>query len=87
MRSLIVLAAFATAMCSGITSSHAFGDARWCEVKNLGSDVVWNCQYSTVEECTPHVIAGDRSFCNLNPYWRDIATPAASSRKHQKPQG
>jgi hypothetical protein len=32
-------------------------------VKNFGSDVVWDCEYRSVEECTPHVIAGDRSFC------------------------
>jgi hypothetical protein len=31
-------------------------------------DVYWDCQYRTVEECVPNVIAGNRGFCNLNPY-------------------
>jgi hypothetical protein len=51
-------------------------------VKNFGSDVVWDCQYRTVEECVPHVIAGDRSFCNLNP-WPAMPAPRADHHKRQ----
>ena len=84
MRAMIAAAAFATAMGFNIPASYAFGDAPWCAVKNFGSDVVWDCQYRTVEDCVPHVIAGDRSFCNLNP-WPGPATPAprADRRKRQ----
>ena len=88
MRAMIAAAAFVAAFVTAtgfdIPSAYAFGDAPWCAVKNFGSDVVWDCEYRTVEECVPHVIAGDRSFCNLNP-WPGPATPAprADRRKRQ----
>jgi hypothetical protein len=87
MRSMIAVAACAAAIGFSTTSGHAFGDARWCEVKNLGSDVVWDCEYRTVGDCASHVIAGERSFCNINPYSYDNATPAIAPRKHRKSQG
>jgi hypothetical protein len=59
MRAMIAAAAFVAAMGFNIPAGYAFGDAPWCAVKNFGSDVVWDCQYRTVEECVPHVIAGD----------------------------
>jgi hypothetical protein len=86
MRAMIAaaafVAAFVTAMGFNIPSSYAFGDAPWCAVKNFGSDVVWDCEYRTVEECVPHVIAGDRSFCNLNPS-PGAATPRMDRLKRQ----
>ena len=84
MRALIAAAAFVAAMGFDIPSGYASVDAPWCAVKNFGGDVVWDCEYRTVEECVPHVIAGDRSFCNLNP-WPGPATPAprADRRKRQ----
>jgi hypothetical protein len=88
MRTMIAAAAFVAAIVAAlgcnIPAAYAFGDAPWCAVKNFGSDVVWDCEYRTVEECVPHVIAGDRSFCNLNP-WPGPATPAprADRRKRQ----
>jgi hypothetical protein len=62
------IAALAAATWFGTSSSHAYGDAPWCAVKTLQGDVYWNCQYRTVEECVPNVIAGDRGFCALNPW-------------------
>jgi len=82
MRAMIAAAAFVAATGFNIPAGYAFGDAPWCAVKNFGSDVVWDCQYRTVEECVPHVIAGDRSFCNLNP-WPAPPAPRADRRKHQ----
>jgi hypothetical protein len=32
-------------------------------------DVHWDCQYNTVEACVPNVLAGNRGFCELNPYY------------------
>jgi hypothetical protein len=40
----------------------------WCAVKTLSGDVYWNCQYRTIGECVPNVVAGDRGFCALNPW-------------------
>ncbi len=87
MRAMIAAAAFVAvivaALGCNIPAASAFGDAPWCAVKNFGSDVVWDCEYRTVEECVPHVIAGDRSFCNLNP-WPGPATPAPRAVRHKR---
>ena len=62
------IAALAAATWFGISFSRAYGDAPWCAVKTLSGDVYWNCQYRTVGECVPNVVAGDRGFCALNPW-------------------
>ena len=61
------IATLAMATGFGSSSSRAYGDAPWCSVINLQGDVYWNCQYRTVEECAPNVVAGNRGFCALNP--------------------
>ena len=67
-----ILAKFVIASAAGaaavsafdVPASFAFGNAPWCAVVNLGmGDVYWDCQYRTVEECVPNVIAGNRGFC------------------------
>jgi hypothetical protein len=61
-------AAFVAATCLEAPASYAFGDAPWCAVIELGSgEAYWDCQYRTVEQCVPNVIAGNRGFCSLNP--------------------
>jgi hypothetical protein len=39
--------------------------------------MVWYCYYKTVEECVPNVLAGNRGFCNVNPYWTASQAPNA----------
>ena len=29
----------------------------------------WDCEYGSIETCRPNVIAGNRGFCQLNPYY------------------
>ncbi|HYA05104.1 MAG TPA: hypothetical protein VEF90_04380 [Xanthobacteraceae bacterium] len=67
-------------------SGRAFGDAPWCAVIEIGDgDVYWDCQYRTVEECAPNVVAGNRGFCNLNPYGPPAAARTAVARpRHSK---
>ena len=68
----------------GASAGYAYGDAPWCAVISLGKgDVYWDCQYRTVEECGPNVIAGNRGFCNLNP-WPGPAAAAAPLKRHSK---
>jgi hypothetical protein len=44
--------------------------APWCAVISMGDgDMQWDCEYRTIEECRPNVLAGNRGWCNLNPYW------------------
>lgn len=69
IRLTMASAAFAAVIGVDMPAGHAFGDAPWCAVIEVGNgEVYWDCQYRTVEECVPNVIAGNRGFCNVNPY-------------------
>jgi hypothetical protein len=47
-----------------------YGPAPWCAVVSVGNgNVYWDCSYATAAECAPNVIAGNRGFCNRNPYF------------------
>jgi hypothetical protein len=84
-RSTLAAAGFAAAVGLGVSASHAgsFGNAPWCAVQNLGAgDVVWDCEFRSVEECAPHVIAGNRGFCNINPSF--VPPPSAAPIRHRK---
>jgi len=78
------IAALAAATSFGTSPSQAFGDAPWCAVINIGAGTVyWDCQYRTVEECVPNVLAGNRGFCNLNP-WPGPSQVVPYTYQHQK---
>jgi hypothetical protein len=67
-RSMLAGATLVAATCFEAPASYAFGDAPWCAVSTLGSGAVsWDCQYRTVEECVPNVLAGNRGTCSINP--------------------
>ena len=54
--------------------AQAGGNAPWCAVISIGrGNVYWDCQYATLEQCVPNVIAGNRGFCNENPAY--VARP------------
>jgi hypothetical protein len=45
-------------------------EAPWCAVTNNGTgNMYWDCQYRSIEECRPNVLAGNRGWCNPNPYF------------------
>ena len=77
----IGITALAVATWFGTSASRAYGDAPWWAVIDLKGDVYWDCQYRTVEACVPNVIAGNRGFCNLNP-WPGPSNPV--TYKHPK---
>ena len=55
--------------------SDASDDAPWCAVTEIGEGAeAWDCQYQTVEECVPSVLAGNRGHCSQNPYAVDSTT-------------
>jgi len=56
------IAALTAATCFGTSSSQAQGNAPWCAVTNIYGDVYWDCQYRTLEECVPNVIAAIAHF-------------------------
>jgi len=76
----------AAAICLGSSAGRAqtYGEKPWCAVLNLGTgDVVWQCEYRTVEECVPNVLAGNRGSCNQNPYYRPAPPPAHTATPHR----
>ena len=63
--------------------ARAAGVAPWCAVISMGrGDAYWDCQYSSIEQCVPHVIAGNRGFCNPNPAF--IGSTAQPKLRHKK---
>lgn len=60
-------------LCFDVPSSQAqtIGNAPWCAVMEIGAgEVQRDCEYFSIQECTPNVIAGNRGFCQMNPYYR-----------------
>ena len=56
-------------------------EAPWCAVTNQGfGDMHWDCHYQTVEQCVPHVLAGNRGFCNENPNYTGPSHPVRKAR-------
>ena len=50
-------------------------EAPWCAVTSEG---YWDCQYRSIEECRPNVLAGNRGWCNPSPYF--VARPTEDRR-------
>ena len=58
-------------------------NAPWCAVISFGrGDAYWDCQYFSLEDCVPQVIAGNRGFCNTNPAYTGVAEQG--KRRHKK---
>jgi len=86
MRLTLAIAAFGTMLFYNIPASQAyFGNKPWCAFINVGTgDVVEDCQYRTLEECVPNVLAGNRGTCNPNPRWEGAPRATAVPKKHHK---
>ena len=82
IRMIVVSAA---AFVSAVFACHPTkaAEAPWCAVTNTGLDMHWDCHYRSAEECAPHVIAGNRGFCNHNPYY--VPQPAARQSQKRRP--
>jgi len=58
-------------------------EAPWCAVIEKGTgSAYWDCQYRSIEECRPNVLAGNRGWCNPNPYFVAGPQQYSRSRKH-----
>jgi hypothetical protein len=73
MKRIVLMAATAGAvlLCGTLPGAASYvGNAPWCAVMNIGAGTVtWDCEFATVEACTPNILAGNRGFCALNPYF------------------
>jgi hypothetical protein len=64
-----------------IAKAQYYTSAPWCAVISLGAgDVHWECIYQSIEQCRPTILAGNRGFCNPNPYYVGVAEPRRSRR-------
>lgn len=88
-RLIIVLPAIAAATFFEVPSSQAqyYGNAYWCAVTEVGTgEMQWDCEYQSIEACVPNVLAGNRGFCSVNPYWRGshAANTVARPKYHKR---
>ena len=57
--------------------------APWCAVIAMGDgDMQWDCEYRSVEDCRPNVLAGNRGWCNPNPSF--VAANVSAERRHHR---
>ena len=89
MKPALMAAAFAAFVSFESPVVVAYNNRPWCAVINLGpGDAYWDCQYRSVEECVPNVIAGNRGFCNPNPAFVGQSGPAQKFKaRHKRPAG
>jgi hypothetical protein len=84
----------AAGLCAGVSiatltlgprPASAYGHAPWGAVMSIGFDSVeTDCSYWTFQECVPHVISGNRGFCEPNPEWNGrIERPDRRPYRHR----
>ena len=79
-KAAIVVAGLTAGSMFGASTSYASGDAPWCAISEIGEGAnQMDCQYETVQECLPNVLAGNRGHCSPNPYAVDHAPVSAPS--------
>jgi hypothetical protein len=86
MRLTLAIAAFAAVWFYSIPASQAYmGNDPWCAFIDIGTGEIFeDCQYRTLEECVPNVLAGNRGTCNPNPRWEGATVPVLKQRPHRK---
>ena len=84
-RTILAASAALTFMVFGFQPAAAdYYAAPWCAVIAMGDgDMQWDCEFRTIEECRPHVLAGNRGWCNPNPYFSAAFTKPVVKR-HRK---
>jgi hypothetical protein len=83
MRIVLAAGVFIAAMSFDVRLVRAT-EGPWCAFISLGPGGVYeDCQYRSLEECRPNVLAGNRGFCNPNPRWVDgPARPHPRGKRH-----
>jgi Protein of unknown function (DUF3551) len=80
-RILLVIATAAAVLAFAVSAGDAayIGNAPWCAVVNIGAGAVdWDCEYPSAQACAPNVVAGNRGFCGLNPYYSSVPPNGAA---------
>jgi hypothetical protein len=92
MRKILIAAVFMAAMLFDLRPAPAYeaGEANginspWCAVISLGTgSAYWDCRYQTFAQCVPNVLAGNRGFCNQNPYYNGWNGGPVAAAPHAK---
>ena len=71
MQFILIVVTIAAAILFDVHPSGAY-QGPWCAVENIGQDVRYDCSMRTLEQCVSLIIAGNRGFCNPNPYYRGL---------------
>src|SRR5262245_18476322 len=80
-----ILATVAAVAVVPVVQQPAKAQAPWCAVINLGTgNVYWDCRYRSIEQCRPNVLAGNRGFCNPNPYFAAAYYPGERRRYRKR---
>ena len=79
-RILLTAAVAMLAMTIAQRPAQAHGEKPWCAVINGGGDIHMECEYNSVQECAPNVVAGNRGSCAPNPYYTGPAPRRAAPR-------
>jgi hypothetical protein len=85
MRIALPIAAFALIPCADDSPSlaQAYGPAPWCAVMETGGGSYQReCVYDSIEDCAPNVIAGNRGFCQQNPFYRAVPAQYPPHLRH-----
>ena len=85
MTRMVFVAAALASLAFGLQPAAAdYYGAPWCAVVSTGDgDMQWSCEYRSIEECRPNVLAGNRGWCNPNPYFV-ASNPSPEHRRHAK---
>ena len=85
---LVAIAGLAGAF-FGVQPVQAY-QAPWCAVIQLGpGSNYWDCQYRSFEDCyrRGNILAGNRGFCNVSPYYvANAAEHTRSGKRRALPQ-
>jgi hypothetical protein len=86
IRILCAAIAVLAVLAFGGSSAQAYGKHPWCAVTNDTGDMNWDCEYDSIETCRPHVLAGNRGWCNENPYYKGPAKrpPPPRHRRYRR---
>jgi hypothetical protein len=78
----------AVVACAG-QPARAAGEAPWCAVYDMGeAGAYWECEYPSIEACRPHILGGNRGWCNPNPAYRGAEKrPAPRHHRTRRHQG
>jgi hypothetical protein len=86
MRLTLAIAVLAAVFCLDVPMASARGAAPWCAVVSSGpAEVEWDCNYYSIEECRPNVLAGNRGSCIQNPRAPDVKfAPKYRHKRHHR---